>query len=102
MREGEILPETITALTQYVDKGDPRYRTEIYVQKKKKVVRGKRRFFKRPLCELVTAYLPTHFSNKHKMRAKRTIHGLGTCVRGSQRAKVYLENQAFQKDDISN
>ena len=62
MRKGEILRERITALTQYVDKGDHQYRTEIYVQKKKKVVRGKR-----PLCELVTAYLPTHFSNKHKI-----------------------------------
>ena len=42
-------------MTQYVDKGDHQYRTEIYILKKKKVVRGKRRFFKCPLCELVTA-----------------------------------------------
>lgn len=25
----------------------------------------KRRFFKCPICELVIAYLPTHFANKH-------------------------------------
>ena len=67
VKRGEISRDRITALTQYVDKGDHQYRTEIYVQKKKKVVRGKRRFFKCPLCELVTAYLPTHFANKHKI-----------------------------------
>ena len=67
VKRGEISRDRITALTQYVDKGDHQYRTEIYVQKKKKVVRGKRRLFKCPLCELVTAYLPTHFANKHKI-----------------------------------
>ena len=67
MKKGEISRDRITALTQYVDKGDHQYRTEIYIQKKKKVVRGKRCFFKCPLCELVTAYLPTYFANKHKI-----------------------------------
>ena len=67
MKKGEISRDRITAVTQYVDKGDHQYRTEIYILKKKKVVRGKRRFFKCPLCELVTAYLPTYFANKHKI-----------------------------------
>lgn len=67
MKKGEISRYRITALTQYVDKGGHQYRTEIYIQKKKKVVRGKRCFFKCPLCELVTAYLPTYFAHKHKI-----------------------------------
>lgn len=72
MTKGEISRDRITALTQYVDKGDHQYRTEIYIQKKKKVVRGKRCFFKCPLCELVTAYLPTYFANKHKISHSST------------------------------
>ena len=72
MTKGEISRDRITALTQYVDKGDHQYRTEIYIQKKKKVVRGKRCFFYFFLCELVTAYLPTYFANKHKISHSST------------------------------
>ena len=63
MRKREISRERITALTQYVDKGDHRNLRPV----EKESGEGKTQFFKCPLCELVTAYLPTHFANKHKI-----------------------------------
>lgn len=46
-----------------VDKGDHRNLRPV----EKESGEGKTPFFKCPLCELVTAYLPTHFANKHKI-----------------------------------
>ena len=63
VRKREISRERITALTQYVDKGDHRNLRPV----EKESGEGKTPFFKCPLCELVTAYLPTHFANKHKI-----------------------------------
>ena len=65
VRKGEIPKDRITALVQYADKGGTLHREEQWMKKRTKIVRARRRFFKCPICELVTAYLPTHFANKH-------------------------------------
>ena len=77
VKKGEISQDRITALVQYADKGKSLHREEQWMRKRKKIVKARRRFYKCPLCELVTAYLPTHFINKHSIsRSSRRANAL--------------------------
>ena len=97
MRKREISRERITALTQYVDKGDHRNLRPV----EKESGEGKTPFFKCPLSELVTAYLTTHFANKHKIPRSSEQSGrymaLACAYEGGEELKYIERNRPSRK-----
>ena len=68
VNKGEISKCQIQALVQVADKGDETHRQEHFKTKAEKIVRYRRRMYRCPLCEFVTAFLTTHLTRKHKIK----------------------------------